>query len=329
MSDHAIPREARAFWLAAPGRGEIRTAPLPARGEHDVLVRAQVSAISRGTEALVFQGRVPASEYRTMRCPFQEGQFPAPVKYGYASVGVVVEGPAALQGQRVFCLYPHQDFYVVPATATLLVPDNVPNERAALAPNMETAVNALWDAAPRLGDRVAIVGAGVVGCLVASLVAKIPGIDVELIDIDPGRAAVAAALGCRFAQPDGASGDRDIVFHSSASESGLATALRVAGFEATVIELSWYGNKPVAAPLGEGFHQRRLRLISSQVGEVATARRARRSRRERLSFALALLADPVYDTLVTGRSVFAALPQRMAQLAAAPDGALAEIVSYG
>jgi 2-desacetyl-2-hydroxyethyl bacteriochlorophyllide A dehydrogenase len=318
----------RAFWLAAPGRGEIRTAPLHATGPDDVLVRAQASAISRGTESLVFTGRVPPSEYQQMRCPFQEGDFPGPVKYGYASVGIVEAGPAALRGRRVFCLYPHQDLYVVPASAVVPVPGDVPDERATLAANMETAVNAMWDAGPRLGDRIAIIGAGVVGCFVASLAAKLPGTRVELIDIDPRRATVAAALGCRFAAPEAASGDCDIVFHSSASEAGLATALRLAGFEAKLIELSWYGNKPVAVPLGEAFHQRRLQLISSQVGAVAHARRARRTHRERLALALELLADPVYDQLITGHCTLDTLPRRMAQLAAAPDGALAEIVHY-
>jgi NADPH:quinone reductase-like Zn-dependent oxidoreductase len=319
---------ARAFWLAAPGRGEIRSAALPALGANDVLIRASASAISRGTESLVFAGRVPPSEYRTMRCPFQDGDFPAPVKYGYASVGTVEDGTAALRGQRVFCLYPHQDFYIVPADAVVPVPENVPDERAALAANMETALNALWDAGPRLGDRIAIVGGGVVGCFIASLAAKIPGTRVALIDIDPRRASIAAALGCHFAAPAAAEGDCDIVFHTSASDAGLATALRLAGFEAKLIELSWYGNKPVTVPLGEAFHQRRLQLISSQVGAVASARRARRTHRDRLALALALLADPVYDRLITGHCTLDTLPQRMAQLAAAPDGALAEIVHY-
>jgi NADPH:quinone reductase-like Zn-dependent oxidoreductase len=318
----------RAFWLVAPGHGEIRNQPLPAPGADDVLVRAGVSAISRGTESLVFQGRVPASEYQTMRCPFQEGDFPAPVKYGYASMGTVQVGPARLRGQRVFCLYPHQDSYVVPADAVVRVPENVPDERAALAANMETALNAMWDAGPRLGDRIAIVGSGVVGCFIASLASKIPGTRVELIDIDPRRQRIAAALGCGFAAPEAALGDCDIVFHTSASDAGLATALRLAGFEAKLIELSWYGDKRVTAPLGEAFHQRRLQLIASQVGAVAPARRARRSHRERLALALSLLADPVYDRLITGHCTLDELPQRMAQLAAAPDGALAEIVRY-
>jgi 2-desacetyl-2-hydroxyethyl bacteriochlorophyllide A dehydrogenase len=318
----------RAFWLIAPGRGEIRSARLSPPSANDVLVRASASAISRGTESLVFLGRVPPSEYRTMRCPFQEGDFPAPVKYGYASIGIVEAGPAALQGQRVFCLYPHQDFYVVPGDAIVPVPEDVPDERAALAANMETALNAMWDAGPRLGDRIAIVGGGVVGCFIASLAAKIPGTRVELIDIDSRRARIAAAIGCDFAAPDAARGECDIVFHTSASDAGLATALRLAGFEAKVIELSWYGDKPVTVPLGEAFHQRRLQLIASQVGAVAPSRRARRTHRERLALALALLGDPVYDHLITGHCTLETLPLRMAQLAAAPDGALAEIVRY-
>jgi len=320
--------DTRAFWLAAPGRGEIRRASLAAPGDGELLIRSLASGISRGTEALVFQGRVPPSQYETMRCPFQDGAFPAPLKYGYASVGIVEAGATALLGRRVFCLYPHQDRYIVPEASVIPVPDAVPSERAVLAANMETAVNALWDAGPRLGDRIAIIGAGTVGCLVASLAARLPASQVELIDIDPRRSLLAAALGCRFARPEDASGDCDLVIHASGSEAGLATALRLAGFEATVLELSWYGDKPVAAPLGEAFHSRRIRLQSSQVGEVAPARRARRSRRDRLALALALLADPVYDRMISGECRFEDLPEAMARLAAEPQGALCQLVRY-
>jgi len=326
LTDRAIA--ARAFWLATPGQGEIRTVQLGAPVAGEVLVRTSVSGISRGTESLVFAGRVPGSQYQLMRCPFQEGDFPAPVKYGYASVGTVIDGPSHLRGRRVFCLYPHQDFYVVPETAVMPLPDSVPDERAVLAANMETALNALWDAGPRIGDRIAVVGAGVVGSLIASLAAKIPATEIELIDIDPRRAALAGALGCRFAAPAEASGDRDLVFHTSGSETGLATALRLAGFEAQVIELSWYGDKAPAVPLGENFHSRRLILQSSQVGEVATVRRARRTRRERLAQALALLGDPAYHALITGACRLDELPQEMARLAASPDGALCHLVRY-
>jgi threonine dehydrogenase-like Zn-dependent dehydrogenase len=321
-------RHGRAFWITAPGRGELRAAALPDPGPEDVLVRAVASGISRGTEALVFRGHVPESQYHVMRCPFQEGDFPTPVKYGYASVGVVEAGPSALLGQRVFCLHPHQDRYLVPAEAVLPVPDAVPDARAVLAANMETAVNGLWDAAPALGDRIAVVGAGVVGSITAALAARLPGTRVTLIDIDPGRASLAAALGCRFASPNQAEDEADLVIHASASGEGLATALRLAGFEATVLEMSWYGDRSVAAPLGEAFHSKRLTLRSSQVGAVAAARRARWSRRRRLALALDLLADPVFDRLLTGSSSFADLPRTMARLAADPQGTLCHVIRY-
>jgi len=323
---------ARAFWITAPGCGEIRSMTLPAPGRGELRVRALASAISRGTESLVFQGRVPESERQRMRCPFQQGEFPAPVKYGYASVGVVEalgpDAPADLLNARVFCLYPHQDRYVVPASAVLPVPADVPDRRVALAANMETAVNALWDAGPRVGDRIAVVGAGVVGALVAALSARIPGAAVELIDLDSRRADLARTLGCRFALPAQAAGEADLVFHASGAAAGLGTALALAGFEATVVELSWYGDQPVSVPLGATFHSRRLRLISSQVGFVAAARRARRSPRERLALAFDLLRDPLFDRLITGECRLDALPERMARLATAPDGALCEVVRY-
>jgi 2-desacetyl-2-hydroxyethyl bacteriochlorophyllide A dehydrogenase len=320
--------EARAFWAVAPGRGEIRNERLAAPRPGEVRVRAVASGISRGTESLVFQGRVPPSQYKAMRCPFQAGDFPFPVKYGYASVGVVEEGAAELRGRRVFCLHPHQDRYVVPAEAALPIPDFVPDRRAVLAANMETALNGLWDAGPRLGDRVAIVGAGTVGALIAALAVRIPGTRVVLIDLDPRRAALASALGCLFAMPDEAAGEADLVFHASGTEAGLATSLRLAGFEATIIEMSWYGDRPVAAPLGEAFHARRLTLRSSQVGAVAASRRARWSHRRRLALALDLLADSRLDLLFTGESRFAALPDTMQRLSAAPDGTLCHVVTY-
>lgn len=320
--------KARAFWLAAPGMGEIREVPLERPGLDAVEVRALVSAISRGTETLVFRGRVPESQYRVMRCPFQEGAFPAPVKYGYASVGIVATGPQALVGRRVFCLYPHQDRYVVPAAAVRPVPDQVSDARAALAALMETAVNALWDGAPRVGDRIAVVGAGALGSLVGALAARLPGSVVTFVDRDRSRAAIAAALGANFATPDDAPGDADLVFHASGRASGLATALRLAGFEARIVELSWYGAGTVAAPLGEAFHSRRLRLVSSQVSAIAPARRARWSHAQRLDLALALLADRCFDCLVGGVSRLDDLPATMARLAAAPQGALVELVRY-
>ncbi|KXS37313.1 MAG: putative dehydrogenase [Halomonadaceae bacterium T82-2] len=318
---------ATAFWTLAPGHGALREEPLPAPRDGQLQVRARYSGISRGTEALVFNGGVPASEYQRMRAPFQAGDFPGPVKYGYASVGVVEDGPMEWRDREVFCLHPHQDRYLVPADAVVPLPEALPAARAVLAANMETALNGVWDAAARPGDRIAVIGAGVVGALVAHLCTGLPGTQVELIDIDPERAALARALGVSFRTPDAASGDADLVFHVSGAPRGLEHGLTLAGFEATLVEMSWYGRQRVSLPLGEAFHARRLRLISSQVGAVAPARRARWSHRRRLGLALELLADPRLDALIEAESPFADLPELMPRLAAA-RGALCHRLRY-
>jgi len=299
---------------------------LPQPGE--LLIRARASGISRGTETLVFRGEVPRSEWQRMRCPFQEGEFPGPVKYGYAVAGIVESGPAEWRGRRVFCLHPHQDRFVVPQDAVVAIPDDVPERRATLAANMETAVNGLWDAMPGPGDRIAVIGAGVVGTLVAALAARLPGAEVELIDIDASRAALASAFGCGFAQPSRAQDDVDLVFHASGNPDGLATALTIAGFEATVVEMSWYGTQIVPLALGGAFHSCRLTLRSSQVGAVSAARRERWSRRRRLMLALSLLRDPLFDVLLSDETDFAALPELMPRLALSSEGALCHTVRY-
>ncbi|MEU1253005.1 zinc-binding alcohol dehydrogenase [Streptomyces chartreusis] len=321
-------RTARAFWLRSPGEGEIREAVLPEPGEDEVLVRSLYSGVSRGTETLVFRGGVPENQHAAMRAPFQEGEFPAPVKYGYLSVGVVEAGPTALVGRTVFCLYPHQTRYVVPASAVTVVPDSVPASRAVLAGTVETAVNALWDAAPLVGDRIAVVGGGMVGCSVAALLARFPGVRLQLVDADPRRAEVAEALGIGFATPEDALGECDLVVHASATEQGLNSSLELLRAEGTVLELSWYGDRRVALPLGEAFHSRRLVIRSSQVGTVSPARRATRSYADRLSLALDLLADPALDALVTGESAFEELPEVMPKLTSGEIPALCHRVRY-
>jgi 2-desacetyl-2-hydroxyethyl bacteriochlorophyllide A dehydrogenase len=321
--------DARAFWVTAPGEGEIRAEPLPALRDGDVLVRALYSGISRGTESLVFRGLVPTTEYQRMRAPFQAGNFPAPVKYGYSSVGEVERGPADVRGRHAFVLYPHQTRYVVPAGAVHLLPPDVPPPRAVLAANMETAINGLWDAAMKIGDHVTVVGAGTVGCLVAWLASKVVGCDVEVIDTNPQRAVVAKRLGVGFAAPDDARENADVVLHASGAAAGLATALRVAAFEATVVEMSWYGAQPVTVPLGEAFHARRLTLRSSQVGHVAASQRARWTTARRMALALSMLRDPVLDMLITGETDFDALPQAMAEIARDNGDTLCHRVRYG
>jgi NADPH:quinone reductase-like Zn-dependent oxidoreductase len=328
MDPHDEAATAHAFWIREPGFGELRGEALRTPGPDEVLVRARYSGVSRGTEALVFRGGVPVSQHAAMRAPFQDGEFPGPVKYGYLSVGRVERGPATLVDRTVFCLYPHQDRYVVPAAAVTVVPAAVPAGRAVLAGAVETAVNALWDAGPLVGDRIAVIGAGMVGCCVARLLSGLPAARVQLVDADPARERVAAALGVAFRTPETADDDRDLVLHVSANPAGLTRALQLVGDEGTVVELSWYGDRTVALPLGEAFHARRLTIRSSQVGAVSPARRARRSHADRMAVALELLADPAFDALVTGESAFAELPEIMPRLASGELPALCHRIVY-
>ena len=319
---------ARAFWVTTPGQGEIRDELLPPIGPGDVLVRAEFSGISRGTEALVFGGHVPASERHRMRAPFQSGEFPAPVKYGYSSVGIVEHGDPAWHGRRVFALYPHRTRYVIPASALHPLPDDVPAGRAVLAANMETAVNGGWDANAQPGDRVTVIGAGTVGALVAWVIRTTIGCDVELIDINPRREAIATQLGLRFTTVGAASTDRTIVVHTSASEAGLQTALNLAATDGTIVEMSWFGDRSVMLPLGESFHSRRLTIRSSQVGSIPPARRAEWDTRRRMALALDLLKDDALETLISGESSFDDLPEVMLRLATNPGDTLCHRIRY-
>lgn len=305
--------QARALWAVAPGRCELRDEALPALGADDVLVEATWSAVSKGTEGLVLAGRVPVSQHEAMRGPHMGGDFPFPVKYGYCVSGTVVDG-ALPAGTQVFCLHPHQDRFVVPASWA--VPHRVAADRAVLAANVETALNVVWDSGAGPGDRVVVVGAGVVGCLVAWLAGQLPGAEVTLVDVLPERAAMAEVLGVSFATPDDVPDDADVVVHASATEAGARTALAVAGHDAMVVEASWFGDRSISLPLGEAFHSRRLVLRSSQVGQIPPRRRPRWTHRRRLEKALELCADPRLDALFTSACPFDELPLRLPEVVA-------------
>ena len=319
---------AEALWFSGPGKAEIRQEVLAAPGADEVRVRALFGAVSRGTEALVLAGRVPESEFERMRAPFMAGHFPFPVKYGYATVGRVEGGAEGLRGRNVFTLHPHQTMFNLPADAAVLLPDNLPPQRAVLAANMETALNAVWDAAPGPADRIAIVGAGVVGCLVGYLCGRLPGAEVTLVDVNPARAELARALGVSYARPEAAKGDCDLVVHASGNPAGLGTALALAGEEATVLEMSWYGDAPVTASLGGAFHSRRLRLVSSQVGKIAPSHRPRWTHRRRLAAALALLTDARLDALLAPAVAFHDLARRLPDILDAGSGILCQPITY-
>jgi hypothetical protein len=331
VSAMATTLPTRQFWIRAPGRGEIVRAGVPARQPGELLVRTLFSAISRGTESLVFAGAVPLSQYAVMRAPFQEGDFPGPVKYGYTNVGRVEEsdqGTKHLAGRTVFCLYPHQDVYCVPADRVTLVPEGVPAGRAVLAASMETAVNAVWDAQPGPGDRIVVIGAGVIGLLVAWLCRQVPGTDVTIVDVNPARAHVASELGLSYRPDPPGEATGDLVIHASGHADGLVAALAVAAVEATIVDVSWYGTRSVALPLGEAFHSRRLRIASSQVSRIPAHRAPRWSHARRMKLALDLLRDAQLDVLITGEDEFDALPDLLGKLTREPGNTLCHRIRY-
>ncbi|MEE2570446.1 zinc-binding alcohol dehydrogenase [Pseudarthrobacter sp. J64] len=328
MTNAAEPRQATAYWTVSPEKGELRAEELPPPKKDEAVVRALYSGISKGTEMVVHRGAVPDRVAERMCAPRQEGDFPGPVKFGYLSVGVVEEGPKDWVGQRVFCLNPHQDRYVVPVDQLTRIPDGVPSRRAVLTGTVETAVNALWEAGPRLGDRIAVVGAGLVGGMVATLLRTFPLARLQLVDLNKERQQFAKQLDVDFATPDHAEADCDIVFHCSASQEGLARSLQLVGDEGEVIEMSWYADRNVTLPLGEDFHARRLSITASQVGVVAKARRHRRTTSDRLDLAVSLLEDPVFDAFLTGSSPFGELPETVQKLADGSLQALCHVIEY-
>ena len=319
---------ANALWYTAPGVAELRTQTVPAPMTGEAQVRTLYTGISRGTERLVLAGKVGESEWQRMRAPLQVGNFPFPVKYGYCAVGIVNAGPDNLLGKTVFCLHPHQDWFNVGINALTVVPDTVPARRATLAANMETALNALWDAAAGPGDRINVVGGGIVGLLVAHLAGRLPGAEVTLVDVAPERDSLAKYLGVNFSTPSNAPSDADIVFHTSASAQGLQTAINTTGHEGTIIEMSWYGEQTTALSLGGPFHSRRLKLISSQVGHVSPSRRPRWNYERRLKSTLKLLEDPRLDILVAEAIPFADAAKRVPEILGAGAAGIAPILSY-
>jgi NADPH:quinone reductase-like Zn-dependent oxidoreductase len=321
-------RIAQALWIVAPGRAELRPETLPELAPGQLLIRASYSGISRGTESLIFAHAVPEHERERMRAPHQAGSLPGPVKYGYANVGRVIAGSEEHQGKRVFCLFPHQSLYAVASDQVLQLPEAVPSARAVLAANMETAVNALWDAQPLLGQRIVVIGAGVVGSLCAYLAARIPGCEVSLVDTQTDRAELAEKLGARFCLPSAAPSGADLVLHASGNGKGLELALALAADESRIVELSWYGDRTVTLPLGAAFHPGRLQLISSQVGKVAPAMRQRRTYRDRLALALSLLSDPLLDHLISSEVRFEDLPAALPGILGPDSRALCARVQY-
>ncbi|HSQ79372.1 MAG TPA: zinc-binding alcohol dehydrogenase [Candidatus Bathyarchaeia archaeon] len=319
--------EARAFWLTRKGRGALKAETLDYPGGDWCVVRAMFSAVSPGTERLVAMDRVPAALRQEMRCPYMGGRFPFPVKYGYSLVGEVVQGPAELRGRVVHVLHPHQDFCVVRAKDVRPLPAGVPPARATLASNLETAITAAWDAEVMIGERILVVGFGVVGSLVARVLALGPAFEVTVAETRPDRRRLAESLGFRVAEGRG-EGHFDLAFDTSGAAAGLRSAVESVGLEGRVVAVSWFGTAPVPLDLGGTFHSRRKRIIGSQVSRLPGGLGPRWDTARRTELVFRLLERPEFDLHVGPAVSFTELPKTYGSLVGRRPQGLSPLIIY-
>ncbi len=337
-----------ALYFTAPRQITLRPEPCPAPGPGEVRVRTRLSAISPGTEMLIYRGQMPSGMAADETLAALRGDLTYPLKYGYAAVGEVVDlGPGVASdwfGRLVFAFQPHQRCFVASVTALHPLPDDVPPERAVLLPNMETAVNLLMDGAPLIGERVVVLGQGVVGLLTTALLARFPlaalvtfdryplrrqmGLDLgATLSLDPlASDAVEAARAHLGAQGfyDGA----DLTYEVSGNPQALDLALQLTGFAGRVILGSWYGTKRAALDLGGRFHRSRIRLISSQVSTLAPEHTARWDKARRLDVAWQMLRDLPPIAWITHRIPFDQAEQAYRLVDEHPEEALQVVLTY-
>ena len=318
---------ARAFWLAAGGRGLIRAEALPDPPADWCVVKTRFSAVSPGTERLVALGRVPVSLREEMRCPYMGGHFPFPVKYGYSLVGEVVSGPADLRGRAVHVLHPHQDICVVRREDVRPLPAGLPAERATLASNLETAVTAVWDSGAVLGERALVVGFGIVGSLIARLLSLSPGIDLEIVEPRRDRRMLAERMGFK-AFPEPGPGAFDLAFDAGGTPAGLQAAIDRVGVEGRVVAVSWFGARPVPLVLGGSFHSRRKRIVASQVSRIPGFLAPRWDVRRRTELVFRLLDRPEFDLHLSPPIPFSGLPELFRALRRRSPAGLGPLIAY-
>jgi hypothetical protein len=320
-------RRARAFWLTSKGRGVVRRQALPDPGPGWCIVRAVFSAVSPGTERLVALGRVPGPLQDEMRCPYMGGRFPFPVKYGYSLVGEVVEGPKALRGRIVHVLHPHQDICLVRCEDVRPLPHGLPPARATLASNMETAVTAVWDSAVTVGERVLVIGFGIVGSLVARVLGSGPAVELEVAETRAVRRRLAESMGFQVsATPP--KRPFDVAFDTSGTPAGLQAAIEGVGLEGRVIAVSWFGARPARLDLGGSFHSRRKRVIASQVSRIPGGMRPRWDVARRAELVFRLLERPDFDLHVGPPVPFALLPEAFEALIGRTLEGLSPLIIY-
>ena len=262
----------KSYWIDKKNKGYFKFGEISSINSNEIVVKTLFSGISYGTEKLVYSGKVPKSQRNLMKCPYQEGDFGNDIKYGYINVGKVVDGDKSYLGNNIFSLYPHQDFYKIPSNEALIIPNKIPLSRCLLIPNLETAINAVWDTLPSAGDRILVIGAGIVGLLTAYLINKIPGVNLFIVDKDPSKRKITKKLGINFLDAIPKKFDARFIYECTGDHRILNSLKNNITVNSTICVLSWYGDKKSDIALGENFFSKRAKLIMSQVSKISPAR---------------------------------------------------------
>lgn len=304
--------QSKSLWFKNQFHAVMETEMLPVlppnKKKNSCLIKTLFTAISPGTEYLVYSGGVPKKLYVEMRCPYMGGDFSFPIKYGYSLVGQVLDGPTSLKGKLIHTLHPHQDYARISAEDVYVIPDGISPQRATLASNMETALNAIWDSGVNIGDKVLIVGFGIIGSLIARILSFIPQVEVDVLDVQPAKITLIEQLGFSIYKEEKEK-KYDLAFHTSGSGPGLQTSINNVGLEGKIIETSWYGDKEVNLCLGETFHSQRKLIISSQVSHLPACKSARWDYKRRKEVVFQLLLHPEFDAHITHTIAFHNLPK--------------------
>lgn len=323
--------EARALWFAASREAELRNETVPPPGPREVRVRSIASAISHGTEMLAYRGQIPPD--LPLDLPTFSGSFAFPLKYGYATVGGVLDVGERVTDlapeDAVFVHHPHQEVFVVPADMPIRLPDSIDPMLCVFAANLETALNIVHDAPVRLGETGLVFGMGVVGLLVARLL-KLAGAKVMVVEPVAARRDLAAAAGVEAALDPGeglpervreSNGGRlaDVAVEVSGAGSALQSAIDCVETEGTVVVASWYGTKPVSLSLGGNFHRGRVRLRSSQVGRLNPELAPRWDFARRMEAVMELLPRLGLEDLISHRFDFGDAPEAYRLLDGEPE----------
>ncbi|WP_298982402.1 zinc-dependent alcohol dehydrogenase [Caldilinea sp.] len=326
----------RSVIFTAPGKVVVRAEPIPQPQPGELLVQTLVSAISAGTELLFLRGEVPANMEVDSAIPALNGAVRYPLRYGYACVGRVIEAGEEQDrgwlGCTVFAFHPHASHFVASTAQILPVPDDLTPHRAALLPNMETAVNLVMDGQPGIGERVAVIGLGVVGLLTIALLARFPLERLLAVDPLPQRRGLATALGAHAALAPEELTERsgyDLVYEVSGSPIALNTALALTGFAGRIVIGSWYGVKQAPLDLGGAFHRSRIRLLASQVSTIDPRWSGRWNKKRRIDLAWAMLRAVEIERLITHRLPVEEAPTAYRLLEQEPERTLQVLFEYG